>query len=433
MMTLDRKALKCWRSDPAGFIEAVLVNPETDKPFVLLDAEKAFLKHAFALARDGRLLYPELIYAAPKKSGKTTFAGIFVVTIMVLHGERYSEAYCCANDLEQSKSRVFEVCRRLVDASPLLRREAKLTADRITFTATGSVITALATDYASAAGGHPTVTVFDELWAYTSERSRRLYDELVPTPSRRISCRLIVTYAGFEGESALLESLYERGLKQASLGDALYGGDGLLMAWHHELLAPWQSEGWVAEMRRTLRPNQYLRMIRNEFVATETSFVELSAWDRCVDPEARPLFADQALAIWVAVDASTKRDSTAIVAVTWDAKTNKVRLITHKIFQPSPDDPLDFEATVEATLRDLRARFNLQQVVYDPYQMAAVAQRLSSEGLPMCEFPQSVPNLTRIGSNLFELVKSGNLVVYPDDGLRLAVSRTVAKETARGY
>ena len=54
--------------------------------------------------------------------------------------------------------------------------------------------------------------MFDELWGYSSERARRLYDELVPVPTRRISCRLTVTHAGFEGEGELLQELYKRGM-----------------------------------------------------------------------------------------------------------------------------------------------------------------------------------------------------------------------------
>jgi hypothetical protein len=33
---------------------------------------------------------------------------------------------------------------------------------------------------------------------------------MVPPPTRKIACRLTVTYAGFEGESDLLQELYER-------------------------------------------------------------------------------------------------------------------------------------------------------------------------------------------------------------------------------
>jgi phage terminase large subunit-like protein len=144
------------------------------------------------------------------------------------------------------------------------------------------------------------------------------------------------------------------------------------------------------------------------------------------------VLSDRSLPAWVGVDASVKRDTTAIVAVTFDNKAKKVRLLVHKIFQPTPGRPLDFEATIEPTVRDFCRRFSVRTVAYDPYQMAAVAQRLSASGIPMREYPQSVPNLTAIGANLYELIKSGGLVVYPDDALRLAVSRTIALETPRG-
>ncbi len=67
-------SLDYWRTHPCDFIEQVLFDPETDAPFVLLPAERQFLKHAFATDDNGRLLYPTLIYSAIKKSGKTTFA-----------------------------------------------------------------------------------------------------------------------------------------------------------------------------------------------------------------------------------------------------------------------------------------------------------------------------------------------------------------------
>ena len=113
------------------------------------------------------------------------------------------------------------------------------------------------------------ISSFDELWAFTSERSRRLWDEMIPSPARKVSARLVTTYAGFENEGELLFDLYKRGLQQQQIGPSLYAGNGLLMAWHHKQLAPWQDEAWLAEARRTLRPNQYLRMIECRFVTTD--------------------------------------------------------------------------------------------------------------------------------------------------------------------
>jgi phage terminase large subunit-like protein len=315
----------------------------------------------------------------------------------------------------------------------LLRGSAKVTANKVEFPSTGATITAIASDYAGAAGSNPTITVFDELWGYVSERSRRLWDEMVPVPTRKVSVRLTTTYAGFEGESELLEDLYKRGLQGEEIAPALYRRSGLLMFWSHVPVAPWQTQTWQAEMREAQRPNAYLRMIENRFVTSESTFVDIDWWDRCVDQSLRPVVTDRNLTVWGGVDASVKRDSTAIVLCTWDEDAKRARLVYHRVFQPSAKDPLDFENAIEGTLLDLHARFELREVRFDPYQMQASAQRLQRAGVPMVEFPQSVPNLTEASTNLYELIKGRNLAVYPDADMRLSISRAVALETSRGW
>ena len=88
---------------------------------------------------------------------------------------------------------------------------------------------------------------------------------------------------------------------------------------------------------------------------------------------------------------------------------------------------------IEETILDLRKRFLVRRVHYDPYQMQASAQRLRRLGVNIFEFPQSVPNLTRASQNLYELIKSGGIVLYPDDDIRLALQRSVAVESTRGW
>jgi hypothetical protein len=51
----------------------------------------------------------------------------------------------------------------------------------------------------------------------------------------------------------------------------------------------------------------------------------------------------------------------------------------------------------------------------------------------MVEFPQTIPNLTESSQNLFDLIKGRNLLLYPDAAIRLAISRAVAFESARGW
>ena len=69
----------------------------------------------------------------------------------------------------------------------------------------------------------------------------------------------------------------------------------------------------------------------------------------------RPLF--------VGVDAAQKHDTAAVVAVSWDG--TKLVLAAHRIWKPTPTDPLDLEATIEAYLRELHARFRIGAIVVD--------------------------------------------------------------------
>jgi phage terminase large subunit-like protein len=286
---------------------------------------------------------------------------------------------------EQATGRVFQACARILNASPLLRDDVHIMQNKILFLGTGSTIIPIANDYASAAGANPVISVFDELWAYQTERSHRLWDEMVPPPTRRIACRFVTTYAGFTGESNLLEGLYNRAMSGEEVAPDLHRNGSLLAYWTHEFTAPWQTEAWREEMREALRPNQYLRLIENRWVSGEDTFVDLDWWDECTDYDQHPLYSDRMLPVFVGVDASVKHDQTAIVACAYDRAAKQVRLVTHRTFQPSPDDPLNFERTVEATVLELNQRFRVREVRYDPYQMAASAARLSAKGVPMVE------------------------------------------------
>jgi phage terminase large subunit-like protein len=430
--TITTSTLERWRAAPLQFIETVLYDAETRQPFQLLPAERTFLEHAFQLRSDGKLLYSEWLYSAPKKSDKTTFAAIVIITVVLLFGGSYPEAFALANDQEQAQSRVFEFIKRIILASPLLRDEAVCTQYKISFPTFDATIQAIASDAGSAAGSNPVISCFDELWNYTTERSRRLWDEMNMPPTRKIACRLTVTYAGFEGESVLLEELYRRGKQQPRIGDDLYGGEGLLMFWSHKPIAPWQDEAWLTDMRRQ-RASVYQRHVLNQFASSSSQFVDLNKWDACVRPELGMVHAELFTDAFVGVDASIKHDSTAICVTTFDKNTQMVRLLKHVVYQPSPEQPLDFELTVESYLLDLQRKFMVRKILFDPYQLASVMQRLAKQGLPVEEFAQSSPNLTAASQNLFDLIQSQALVLYPDDAMRLAVSRAVAVETPRGW
>ena len=109
-----------------------------------------------------------------------------------------------------------------------------------------------------------------------------------------------------------------------------------LFTWSHVPLAVWQTDSWLAEMRQITRPIQYLRQFENRFVTSENTFLGMPEWDRMRRPATQRACPPICFARFMsAVDASTKRDSSAIVAVSFDRDRQKVRLVNHRIFQPS--------------------------------------------------------------------------------------------------
>ena len=235
----------------------------------------------------------------------------------------------------------------------------------------------------------------------------------------------------FEGESELLEALYARGLQQPVVGADLYAGDGLLMFWSHVPIAPWQTDAWIEQMRRSAGRTRLLAWSR-----TASPPAKNTSWTWRGGTPARPgarWWPNADLPVWIGVDASVKRDITAIAVVTWDRAAKQVVLVNHRIFQPSAVAPINFEFDVENTIIDMHSRYRVRAVRYDPYQMAASAQRLVKAGVQMEEFPQSVPNLTAASQNFYELIKAQGIVVYRDADIRLAVQRAIALETTRGW
>jgi phage terminase large subunit-like protein len=426
--------LAAWRRDPVAFIGDVLVNPETGKAFELFPIQERFLRELFSLAPDGRLKYPEAVYGCPKKSGKSTTAAMAMLYAVIALGGQFAEGIILANDESQATDRIFTAAARIVEASPMLRDSAKITAGRIEFRSTGATISAISSDFASAAGSNPVFICADEIWAFATERSARLLDEVIPSPARKISGRLIVSYAGFSGESTVLERLHQQGVKGEQIAPALYVQPGLLMLWSHEPIAPWQDLTWIEAMRRMLRPSAFQRLVLNQWASAESAFLEAEMVDACTDENLRPVIGgDSGLPIFVGVDAASKHDMAAVVAVSFDDETRKVKLIRHYLWAPTPDNPLDFSRTIEAALIELRNHFWLMGVYFDPWQLTYLSQRASDLGIPMEPYNQTSGNLTEMGQGLYSLFRDKNITIYPNLDVRKSLLNAAAIESPRGF
>ena len=416
--------------DPAKFADDFVKLNEKGLPWTLSAYQRKVLALAFRWNVAGRLMIRLLLWSEVKKSGKTLLAAVLGLWWAFVTPS--TEVICCANDLEQASGRVFATMAALIKHNPALKRSTTVLAAEIRVS-NDTVIRAIASDYKGAAGSRHSLVIFDELWGFSSENAARLYEELTPPPTEPDAWVLVVTYAGFTGESTLLEAMYTRGLAGKRIDHDLevYDAGEQFMFWSHTPRQPWQTPEYYAGQRVTLRPNTYARLHENRWVTAESTFITADLWDSCVVPGLSPVLADPELSVFVGVDAALKHDTACVTSVAWSGA--KLRLVTHKVWTPTAADPLDLEATIEAEIKSLRERFRVRRVVADPWQMARSVATLKAAGVPIEDFPQTVPNLTAMGENLYDLLKFQNLEIYADADLRQQALNTIALESARGW
>ena len=196
---IDHTTLDRWRADPVAFVERCCAIPRLASRSSCSTPSAQFLAHAFKTDDGGRLLYPRAMFGAPKKSGKTGFAALHMLTTMLLFGGRFAEGYALANDLEQAQSRVFRPSSASSRASPLLRREAKITADKITFPAFfDATISAVACDYAALPVPTRRSVALTNCGATPASARTDFGTRWCRRRRGKIACRLTVTYAGFQ-------------------------------------------------------------------------------------------------------------------------------------------------------------------------------------------------------------------------------------------
>jgi len=423
--------LAAYRRDPAAFCDRFITKNEKNQPWRLSDYQRRVLALAFKWDVSGRLLIRVLLWSEPKKSGKTFLAALLLLWWGFTNA--LTEIIVCANDLEQSQGRVFKTAADLCRHNPELGRSATVRASEIELS-NGTMITAIASDYRGAAGSRHSLVVFDEIWGFDSERAQRLYEELTPPPTEPSAWILIVSYAGIEGESKLLETLYRRGLAGERIDDALevYRADEQVTFWSHTPRQAWQTEAYYAEQRRSLRPATYQRLHENRWVSGACTFITPELWDPCIDPEMRPLLANPELSVYSGIDAALKHDIAARVTVAWDGDT-KFRLVSHRLWKPTGAQPLDLESTLEADVRAVHQAFDAREFVADPWQMARSVATLKAAGIRIRELPQTVPTTTAMGQALLDALNSRALRMYPSEELRAQAFNTVAIETTRGW
>lgn len=216
--SIEEEGIERYQSDICDWAERHFYIPYTAKPIKLPLHQKAILRFFFTRRENKHFPYQTLIYSTIKKSGKSTTAGL-VSRWFAETQTRYGEILAIGNDMDQAKDRSFKEVIRSLELTPGFNHSRKVLPGRwetqktsMRCFLTGSTIKAIAVDAAGEAGGQQSLTVWTELWGAETTEAKRFWDEMTPIPTVPDSLRMVETYAGYSGESELLQNLYDVGM-----------------------------------------------------------------------------------------------------------------------------------------------------------------------------------------------------------------------------
>lgn len=433
---------------------------------VLNDVQKRICNHVLTKNSKGRFPYETVVYSTIKKEGKTTLAGAvgawFAACI-----DPPNLILTLANDQEQSAGRIFGAMTPTLNALGCRVPTAVSSKPEVRLP-NGSVVQAIANNYAGAAGANYGLTLWSELWAYTTERSRRLYEELIPVPTKNISIRWVETYVGFEDESDLLLDLFLRIFTDTNETSIQPGAEpvpelldiktdedrpacwhipseGLFYYHNHTPRMPWnigeKGEEYRAKQKAELRTAQYVRLHENRWQSAEGNFIEPEVVDDACTLSG-PLMEPMILAI----DGAMRNDTICLSGASkyttklWDEDVERFRINYFRAWLPeefgakanrktgTKKGDMDLDDTVgKEILRLHNAGLIIGPVWYDPFQMHQTAVKLRKLGIPCVEFSQQTDRMIA-DTFLCDLLRKGELDLYYHAVLIQHLKNAKAKE-----
>lgn len=388
--------------DPIEWIQKNFYIPELNGPIKLYPHQEAVLREAYRKDDNGNYIYNIVVWSDIKKSAKSSIAA--AVAFHRSRGSSWGSIKIVANDLKQADSRVSYYFRRALELNPRYTKGItyKESGYSVRFVDNHTIVEAIPIDPGGEAGGNDDLIIFSELWAARHKAIQRMWTEMTLSPTKfGKSQRWVETYAGYSGESPILESLYENGVKNGkhldlSFGDndlsdlEIYARGSMLCLWNTKPRLPWQTQEYYASESTVLTDNEFRRVHRNEFVSSSDTFVPSAWWNKC-QTEIPPLNTGEILVL--AVDAAVSGDCFGIVGVSrhvvWgddseapESDIVKVRYsrkwippLNGKIIYGNPESPADRNYP-EGEIRWLVDNYDVVCVAYDEYQLHDFMQRL---------------------------------------------------------
>lgn len=415
---------------------------------------------------DGTRRIKTVFALIPRGNRKTTLGA--AMAMLHLGPERIPGSQVVSAAVDRDQARIaLEEMKGVVGAHPRLAEAFQVqdTKNRISHKKSGAFYRAMSADAATAHGRTPVFALVDELHAW---RKRDLWDAiktgLVKTPG---SLLVVTTTAGIGRENVAHDMYqYARQVATGVIQDEaflpiLFEADPE-EDWHDEAVWYRVNPGLscvppypdIDGLRQMVREAEHRPADREMFRQLHLNvWLDGAAnpeWDLAIWDEGHGEIDLDALAgrkAWLAVDLSKRIDLSAVVAT---IELDDDRYAVHcKGFSPEaqlrkradndsapyplwaqqgwltacPGDIVD-RLIVEDYIRDLCARFDVQEIVFDVALARELMENLEADGIPVAAFPQTLMNFAK-PVDTFEDMFLNRRLVHDSPLLRWAVGNTV--------
>lgn len=179
---------------------------------------------------------------------------------------------------------------------------------------------------------------------------------------------------------------------------------------------------WLREQREALHEIDYQRFHLNRWVGRIGSWLPAGAWQACANGR-RPEMGGP---IWIGVDLGGARADSACV---WVSRLGDDHFAVDASIHSGEDGPY----AVQETILRLAERFQIREIVFDPWRAAMMVRGLEQRGLKCTAFAQSDSRMIPASAALHTAVKEGRIHHPNHPKLNEHVAAAVAKHGRRGW
>lgn len=382
---------------------------------------------------DGGRRFRRVYIEVARGNGKSCLSSGVALYCLVADNEPGAEVYSFATTRDQAKI-VFGDAKRMAETNLPLRKRfgLEVLANALYVPSTGSTFQAKSAEGSTLDGLNTHLAVVDELHAH---KTRAVYDVVETSLGKRRSSLLwCITTAGFDTSGICYEvrTMSTRVLERQAVDETqfavIYTADE-----DDDWTSPEALEKANPNWRVSVRPEMILSLLAkakalpsaiNNFktkhldiwCSASNAWMDMGAWAQCEDHSLRLEDFEGERCI-IGLDLGSKNDMTAKVKVfpiETDGPTRYAIFCDFYLPERAVENAVNSQYSgwaeegllhvtpgamtdlnvVEEDLREDLSRFNVEAVVYDPWQATQMATTLSEDDAPMVECRMTVQNMS---------------------------------------